>query len=145
MGVTGCKKPTGHCADRVGNPGHEELLEGVVKPPIEKKGLADPVSLVNPGIKTRRGLEMLDRQTGFTRHQPEPTAKHPAARKARIKCEGTVDHAYGSSDLLAEIPQHDCGVGEHAGVATGSADSLFGQSDGFAAVRLPVLRPSGDL
>ena len=84
---------------------------------------------------------MFDRQTSLTRVQPEPTARHPAASKARIKREGSIDYPYGGANVLAEIPECPGGGGERTSVARSGANSLLGKIHAFAPIRLPVFRP----
>jgi hypothetical protein len=43
MGIAGCKKPIDHRVKWERMARHEELFDGIVKLPIEKIGLADPV------------------------------------------------------------------------------------------------------
>jgi len=76
MGVRGCQKPIDHHAGWPMMMRHEEVLDGVVKLPIEEMRLADSAypRIRSTGVEARRGLEMLDRQVGLTRPQSEPTA-----------------------------------------------------------------------
>jgi len=65
----------------------------------------------------------------------------PALSKARISRQRSIDHPYGGTNVLAEISEYDCGVGEDASVASGEANGLLRKIYGFAAVRLPVFGP----
>src|SRR6516165_10616 len=88
---------------------------------------------------------MLDRQIGLTCPQPEPTANVPAQFEARVQGQRTVDQRHHRVDVFAEISEYGGGKGEDTGVASGHANSLLRQFDGFAAVRLAVFGPSVEI
>ena len=70
---------------------------------------------------------MLDREIGLTGEDPEKAAHKPAAGKARVKRKRPVDQPDHGADVLAEVRQHQGGVGEEAGVILPHLERLPGK------------------
>jgi hypothetical protein len=85
---------------------------------------------------------MLDREIGLTGPDPEKAAQIPAACEAQVERERTVHQPDHGTDVLAEIRQHEGGVGEDARVVLGYLECLPSEIAGLAAVRLRLFGPA---
>src|SRR5882757_309796 len=85
---------------------------------------------------------MLDREIGLPGKIPEHSAPQPAASKARVEGERTLDQSYGDIDVLAKIPEHERGTGKDIGVIRRGPERPAGQVDTLATAGLPVVRPA---
>src|SRR6266702_6261071 len=65
----------------------------------------------------------------------------PAAGEARVKPECAVDQPDHGADVLAEIRQHQSGVGEGARVVLPRQERLPSKIDGLAAICLRLFGP----
>src|SRR3954454_17246667 len=79
---------------------------------------------------------MLDREIVLTGPDPESAARMPAAGKARVERERTVDQPDHGADVLAEIRQQEGGVGEDARVILSRLERLPSKIDALAAIYL---------
>src|SRR5439155_11688824 len=97
--------------------------------------------------QSRRSLDMLDREIVFAGNVPDDAAHIPAASEARVERQRTVDQPYHGTDILADIVaemrQHEHGVGEDAWIILSNLERLSGKITPFAAVCLRRFRPSG--
>ena len=87
------------------------------------------------------GLEMLDREIGLTGKYPEKAAHIATAGEARVESERTVDQPYHGANVLAEVSQHEGGVGEDARVVLSRLWRRDGGPSSF--LRHPGLAQSG--
>ena len=85
---------------------------------------------------------MLDREIGLTGPDPENAAHKPAAGEARVERQRTVDQPDHGADVLAEISQHEGGVGEDARVVLPRLERLPSKIAGLAASCLRLLGPA---
>ena len=85
---------------------------------------------------------MLDREIVLTGPDPENAAQIPAAGEARVERQRTVDQPDHGADILAEIRQHEGGVGEDARVVLRHLERLPSKIDGLAAVCLRLFGPA---
>src|ERR1700736_3254743 len=85
---------------------------------------------------------MLDRDVGLARQQPQVAADIPAAGKARVKRQGTVNQRYHSPNVLAEIRQRHRGIRKDTRVITGHLQSPPGEIGALAAIRLGIIAPT---
>src|SRR5260370_23257010 len=92
--------------------------------------------------EAQRGLEMLDREIGLAGPDPEKAAHIPAAGEARVERERTVDQPHHGADVLAELSQHESGVGEDARVVLCHLERLPSEIAGPAAGRLRLFGPA---
>ena len=99
-------------------------------------------SHIDARAETQRGLDVLDREIWLPGPQPEQAADVPTAREARVERQGTIDQRHRGTDVLAEIPEDERGIGEDAGVVTGHLQRPPREIDRFAAVRLRVFAPT---
>src|SRR5260370_23893510 len=90
----------------------------------------------------QRGRDMLDREIEFTGECPENSAPKPATGEARVERQCTVVQPYHSTDVLAEIRQHECGIGKDARVVLCHLERLPGKIAGLATVRLRLFGPA---
>src|SRR5215813_8640125 len=88
---------------------------------------------------------MLDREIVLTGPGPEAAAKMPAAGKARVECQRTVDQPDHGADVLAEIRQQGGGVGEDTRVVLPGLERLPSKIDALAAICLRLFGPVGSL
>ena len=85
---------------------------------------------------------MLDREIGLTGPEPENAAQKPAAGVARVERQRTVDQPDHGADILAEISQHEGGVGEDGRVVLPDLERLPSKIDALAAICLRLLGPA---
>ena len=85
---------------------------------------------------------MLDREIGLAGPNPENAAQIPAAGEARVERQRTVDQRDHAHDILAEIRQHEGGIGEDARVVSATSKRPPSKIDGLAAGSSPALRSS---
>src|SRR5437660_11050257 len=85
---------------------------------------------------------MLEREIGLAGIYPEKAAHKPAAGIARVERERTVDQPDHRADILAEIRQHEGGVGEDARVVPRYLERLPSEIAGLAAGCLQVFSPA---
>ena len=71
------------------------------------------------GTEAQRGIEMLDRDVGLARPNPEHAADVPAARKIRVEHERAVHQRYHGADIFAEIGQRLRGIRQDARIVAG--------------------------
>src|SRR5437016_12929 len=76
---------------------------------------------------------MLDREIGLAGIYPDLAAQVPPAGEARVERERTVDQPDHGLDLLAEIREHEGGVGEDAWVILRSIERLPSEIAGLTA------------
>src|ERR1043166_3131127 len=88
---------------------------------------------------------MFDRENVLTGPDPEGAARIPAAGKAWVECQRTVDQPDHRADVLAEIRQQAGGVGEDTGVVLPRLERLSSKVDALAAVCLRLFGPVGSL
>src|SRR5260370_22939757 len=84
---------------------------------------------------------MLDREIGLTGPEPEKAAHIPAAGKARVECQRSIDQPDHSADILA-ASQHERGVREDARVVLRYLERLPSEIAGLAAGCLPRFAPT---
>ena len=85
---------------------------------------------------------MPDREVGPTRQGSKKAAHIPAASKARIDCQRTVHQTDHRADVLAEVSQHQGGVGEDGRVVLRRLKRLPSEIDGVAAGCFRVFGPA---
>src|SRR5260370_37415835 len=83
---------------------------------------------------------MLDREIGLTGPEPEKAAHIPAAGKARVECQRSIDQPDHSADILA-ASQHERGVREDARVVLRYLERLPSEIAGLAAGDLRRFSP----
>ena len=88
---------------------------------------------------------MLDRKIGITGKEPEHGAPTPAASKARVEIETTVDQPYGDVDVLTIPCQHEGGWCEYLRVVRGGSKCPSSEIDSRTPVRLTIVRPAVDV
>src|SRR4030081_1610169 len=86
---------------------------------------------------------MLYREIVLTGPDPEGAARTPAAGKARVERQRTVNEPDHGADVLAEIRQHLRGAGEDARVVLSHVERLPGKIDALAAICLRRFGPVG--
>src|SRR5215831_12973494 len=96
--------------------------------------MADADAHKGPGppsvrAQPQRGLEIADRRLGLPRPQLDPAADHPAASKAWVERQSTVDQFDRGVDVLAKVAEHVGSVAEHTGVVAGETKRLPGEID----------------
>src|SRR4051794_19041807 len=84
---------------------------------------------------------MLDREIVLTGPDPKSAARMPAAGKARVDRQRTVDQSDHGADVLAEIRQREGGVGENTRVVLPRLERLPSKIDALAAVCLRLFGP----
>src|SRR5215813_4460199 len=85
---------------------------------------------------------MLDREVGLTRQGPKKAAHIPAASEARVDCQRPVYRPDHGADVLAEMSQHQGGVGEDGRVVLRRLERLASEIDGVAAGCFRVFGPA---
>src|ERR1051325_4705589 len=88
---------------------------------------------------------MLDREIVLTGPDPQRPTQMPAAGKAWVQCQRSVDQPDHRPDVLAEIRQQAGGVGEDTGVVLPRMERLSSKVDALAAVCLRLFGPVGSL
>jgi hypothetical protein len=88
---------------------------------------------------------VLDCKIGLAGKQPEHGAPVPAASKARVEIETTVDQPYGDVDVLTVPCQHEGGWCEDLRVVRGGSERPSSEIDGCTPGRLSVVRPAIDV
>src|SRR6516165_249953 len=83
---------------------------------------------------------MLDREIGLTGPEPKKAAHIPAAGKARVECQRTVDQPDHGADILA-ASQHESGVREDARIVLRYLERLASEIAGLAAGCLRFFGP----
>src|SRR5262245_35292304 len=84
---------------------------------------------------------MLDRNIGLAGIEPEKAAAIPATGEARIERERTVDQPDCGADVLAEISQHEGGVGKYARVVLCYPERVPSEITGLVAACLRLFGP----
>ena len=77
---------------------------------------------------------MLDREIGLPGPGPENAAAIPTVGETRVERQGPVDHPDHGTNVLAEIRQHEGGVGEDAWVILRHLERLPSKIDGLTAI-----------
>src|SRR6516164_5587484 len=85
---------------------------------------------------------MFEREIGLTGPDPEKAAQIPAAGEARVDHKRTVDQPDHGTDVLAEIGQHEGGVGEDARVVFSDLQGPTCEFDGLATACLRCFDPA---
>src|SRR2546430_2547884 len=67
---------------------------------------------------------MLDRDVGLARPIPKSAAYGPAARKARIECQGTINQRHHGADVLTESGQRKGDIREDARVVSAACKAV---------------------
>src|SRR6266481_3195361 len=119
----------------------EQLWQGLVEAPTKKQRHADRTeNLAEPAARAeaQRNLKARDSQSGLARHIPENAADIPAAGKARVERQRTVDQRDHGTHILAEIGERESGIGERAGIVTGHLEGAPGEIGTLAAVHLGI-------
>jgi len=79
---------------------------------------------------------MLNRKIVLTSPDPYKAAQIPAAGEARVERQRAVNQPDHSADILAEICEHEGGVGEDARIVFLCPERQTSKIDGFAAACL---------
>ena len=88
---------------------------------------------------------MANREFRLPGPQPEPTAYHPTASKARIECQSTVDQFDGGINVFAKIGECVSSPAEDTRVVIGEPKRMPGEIDPLAAVQVRVVGPAVDV
>jgi len=83
-------------------------------------------------------LDMLDRDVGLARPEPENAAHKPAASEAGVERQRAVDQPDHRADILAEIRQRGGGINDGSGGVLPRLQRLPREIDGFGAGLLRV-------
>jgi len=88
---------------------------------------------------------VLDRKIGITGKEPEHGAPTPAASKARVEIETTVDQPQGDVNVLTEPCQHEGRWCEDFRVVRSGSKCPTNEVHSRTPVRLTVVRPTVDV
>src|SRR5271168_2652071 len=91
------------------------------------------------GTEAQRGFDMLDRDVGLARIQPEGAAVVPATGMIRAEGESTINQRHHSADVLSEIAQREGGIRRDARIVPGHFQGSPGEIGAFETIRCRIV------
>src|SRR5215469_8592094 len=118
---------------------------GIFEAPREKVAHTDGHKVSSPVIpwtKAQGGFEMLDRDIGSPRPQPQPTASVPSDGEARVKGKRTINQFNGGIDILTKIAEDVSSIVQNTWVVGTCPNRSSRKIDTLASSALGVISPT---